>query len=354
MKPVISDSILYIGADDHDIDLFENQYPVPDGVSYNSYLILDEKVAVMDTVDRRRTETWFDALTKALNGREPDYLIISHMEPDHAYNIGLLAEKYPQMKLVGNAKTFAMLPRFFDASLTGRAVTVADSDSLPLGRHTLTFYAAPMVHWLDEARRYYLNIVGKYGVQVQALLKKAAGLDVKKILPLHGPVLEGDLSPYLEKYDLWSRYVPEEKGVALAYCSIHGNTEKAALLLRDFLAGAGEAVEVFDLCRCDMSAAVAAAFRYDRLVLACPTYDGGLFPPMEDFLSHLKSKNFQSRTAALVENGSWAPISAKLMGEKLSAMKDVTLLSAPVTVASAVKPETEAALKALAETLSHR
>ena len=237
MKPVISDSILYIGADDHDIDLFENQYPVPDGVSYNSYLILDEKVAVMDTVDRRRTETWFDALTKALNGRDPDYLIISHMEPDHAYNIGLLAEKYPQMKLVGNAKTFAMLPRFFDASLTGRAVTVADGDSLPLGRHTLTFYTAPMVHWpevmvsyeseekllfsadafgrfgaldvdmpwLDEARRYYLNIVGKYGVQVQALLKKAAGLDVKKILPLHGPVLEGDLSPYLEKYDLWSR-----------------------------------------------------------------------------------------------------------------------------------------------------
>ncbi len=386
MKPVISDSILYIGADDHDIDLFENQYPVPDGVSYNSYLILDEKVAVMDTVDRRRTETWFDALTKALNGRDPDYLIISHMEPDHAYNIGLLAEKYPQMKLVGNAKTFAMLPRFFDASLTGRAVTVADGDSLPLGRHTLTFYTAPMVHWpevmvsyeseekllfsadafgrfgaldvdmpwLDEARRYYLNIVGKYGVQVQALLKKAAGLDVKKILPLHGPVLEGDLSPYLEKYDLWSRYVPEEKGVALAYCSIHGNTEKAALLLRDFLAGAGETVEVFDLCRCDMSAAVAAAFRYDRLVLACPTYDGGLFPPMEDFLSHLKSKNFQGRAAALVENGSWAPISARLMGEKLSAMKDVTVLTDPVTVASAVKPETEAALKALAENLSRR
>ena len=208
--------------------------------------------------------------------------------------------------------------------------------------------------WVDEARRYYLNIVGKYGVQVQALLKKAAGLDVKKILPLHGPVLEGDLSPYLEKYDLWSRYVPEEKGVALAYCSIHGNTEKAALLLRDFLAGAGETVEVFDLCRCDMSAAVAAAFRYDRLVLACPTYDGGLFPPMEDFLSHLKSKNFQGRAAALVENGSWAPISARLMGEKLSAMKDVTVLTDPVTVASAVKPETEAALKALAENLSRR
>lgn len=386
MKPIISDSVLYLGADDRDIDLFESQYPVPDGISYNSYLILDEKVAVMDTIDRRRTEAWFDALTKALNGREPDYLVISHMEPDHAYNIGLLAEKYPGMKLVGNAKTFAMLPRFFDGSLTQRAVTVADGDSLPLGRHTLTFYTAPMVHWpevmvsyesaekllfsadafgrfgaldvdmpwLDEARRYYLNIVGKYGVQVQTLLKKAAGLDVAKILPLHGPVLEGDLSPYLEKYGLWSRYEPEEKGVTLAYCSIYGNTEKAAFLLRDFLEGAGETVAVFDLSRCDMSAAVASAFRYDALALACPTYDGGLFPPMEDFLSHLKSKNFQNRAAALIENGSWGPIAARLMGEKLAAMKDVTVLTPPVTVASAVKPETEAALKALAEDIFRR
>lgn len=386
MKPIISDSILYIGADDHDIDLFESQYPVPGGISYNSYLILDEKVAVMDTIDRRRTEAWFEALTKALNGREPDYLVISHMEPDHAYNIGLLAEKYPNMKLVGNAKTFAMLPRFFDASLNDRAVTVADGDSLSLGKHTLTFYTAPMVHWPevmvsyestekllfsadafgrfgaldvdmpwdDEARRYYLNIVGKYGVQVQALLKKAAGLDIEKILPLHGPVLEGDLTPYLTKYDLWSRYEPEEKGVTLAWCSIHGNTEKAALLLRDFLEEAGETAACFDLSRCDMSAAVASAFRYDRLVLACPTYDGGLFPPMEDFLSHLKSKNFQNRAVALVENGSWAPIAAKLMGERLSAMKDMTVLGSPVIVASAVKPETEASLKALADELSHR
>lgn len=386
MKPTLSDSIFYIGADDHDIDLFESQYPVPHGISYNSYLILDDKVAVMDTIDRRRTEAWFDALTKALAGREPDYLIISHLEPDHAYNIGLLAEKYPRMKLVGNAKTFAMLPRFFDASLLDRAVTVAEGDSLPLGRHTLSFYMAPMVHWPevmvsyestekllfsadafgrfgaldvdipwnDEARRYYINIVGKYGVQAQALLKKAAGLDIKKILPLHGPVLEGDLTPYLKLYDLWSRYVPEERGIALAYCSIHGNTEKAALLLRDFLTEAGETVEVFDLARDDMSAAVAAAFRYDRLALACPTYDGGLFPPMEDFLAHLKSKNFQNRAVALVENGSWAPIAAKLMGEKLTAMKDVTVLFAPVTVASAVKPETAEALKALAGALAQR
>lgn len=386
MKPIISDSVLYLGADDRDIDLFESQYPVPHGISYNSYLILDEKVAVMDTIDRRRTEAWFQSLTQALDGREPDYLIISHMEPDHAYNIGLLAEKYPSMKLVGNAKTFAMLPRFFDSSLNDRAVTVADGDTLPLGKHTLTFYMAPMVHWpevmvsyesaekllfsadafgrfgaldvdlpwLDEARRYYLNIVGKYGVQVQALLKKAAGLDIAKILPLHGPVLEGDLTPYLHAYDLWSRYEPEEKGVTLAWCSIHGNTEKAALLLRDFLEKAGEEVACFDLSRCDLSAAVASAFRYDALVLACPTYDGGLFPPMEDFLSHLKSKNFQNRAVALVENGSWAPIAAKLMGERLSTMKGVTILGGPVTVASAVKPETEAALKALAKTISQR
>lgn len=384
MKPSISESVLYIGADDHDIDLFESQYPVPNGVSYNSYLILDEKIAVMDTVDRRGTDQWLANLEEALDGRKPDYLVISHMEPDHAYNIGLLCDRYPEMKLVGNAKTFPMVSKFFQLDLEGRTVTVAEGESLSLGTHTLTFYMAPMVHWpevmvsyesaekllfsadgfgkfgaLDveedwvrEARRYYVNIVGKYGVQVQALLKKAAGLDIAKVLPLHGPVLEGDLAPYLEKYDTWSSYRPEDKGVTLAYCSIHGNTQQAALLLQELLEAAGERVACFDLARRDMAEAVAAAFRYDKLVLACPTYDGGLFPPMEDFLAHLKSKNFQGRTVALIENGSWAPTAAKQMGERLAAMKDVTVLPDTVTIASAVKPETETALRALAQALT--
>jgi len=384
MKPTISDSVLYLGADDRDIDLFESQYPVPHGISYNSYVILDDKVAVMDTVDRRATDQWLSNLEHALDGREPDYLVISHMEPDHAYNIALLCERYPGVKLVGNAKTFPMVERFFDLDLAGRTLTVAEGDSLELGSHTLTFYMAPMVHWpevmvsyeqsekllfsadgfgkfgvldaeggwTDEARRYYLNIVGKYGVQVQALLKKAAGLDIAKILPLHGPILEGDLAPYLEKYDIWSSYRPEDKGIALAYCSIHGNTREAALLLRELLEATGERVACFDLARCDLSAAVAAAFRYDRLVLACPTYDGGLFPPMEDFLAHLKSKNFQSRTVALIENGTWAPTAARQMAEKLGTMKNITVLDPAVTVPSAVKGSTQAALEALAGALT--
>lgn len=384
MTPEISKAVRYIGVDDPDLDLFESQYLVPDGISYNSYVILDDKVAVLDTVDRRATDQWLSNLEHALDGREPDYLVISHMEPDHAYNIALLCERYPGVKLVGNAKTFPMVERFFDLDLTGRTVTVAEGDTLELGGHTLTFYMAPMVHWpevmvsyeqsekllfsadgfgkfgaldaeggwTDEARRYYINIVGKYGVQVQALLKKAAGLDIAKILPLHGPILEGDLAPYLEKYDTWSSYRPEDKGITLAYCSIHGNTREAALLLRELLEAAGERVECFDLARCDMAAAVAAAFRYDRLVLACPTYDGGLFPPMEDFLSHLKSKNFQSRTVALMENGTWAPTAARQMAEKLGTMKNITVLEGTVTVPSAVKPKTQAALEALAGELA--
>lgn len=384
MTPEISKSVRYIGVDDPDLDLFESQYSVPDGISYNSYVILDDKVAVMDTVDRRATDQWLSNLEHALDGREPDYLVISHMEPDHAYNIALLCERYPGIKLVGNAKTFPMVERFFDLDLTGRTVTVAEGDSLELGGHTLTFYMAPMVHWpevmvsyesaekllfsadgfgkfgtldaeggwLDEARRYYINIVGKYGAQVQALLKKAAGLDIAKILPLHGPILEGDLAPYLEKYDTWSSYRPEDKGVTLAYCSIHGNTAEAALLLKELLEAAGERVACFDLARCDMSAAVAAAFRYDRLVLACPTYDGGLFPPMEDFLAHLKSKNFQSRAVALLENGTWAPTAARQMAEKLGTMKNITVLEQTVTVPSAVKSETQTALEALAQELA--
>ncbi len=383
MKPTISDSVVYVGADDHDIDLFESQYPVPNGVSYNSYVILDEKIAVLDTVDRRATDTWLENVETALAGRRPDYLVISHLEPDHSYNIALLCDRYPEMQLVGNAKTFSMLPRFFGPDLANRQLTVGEGDQLCLGAHTLTFYMAPMVHWpevmvsyesaekllfsadafgkfgaldceepwTDEARRYYLNIVGKYGAPVQALLKKAAGLDIAKILPLHGPVLEGDLSPYLEKYQVWSSYAPEEPGVALCLCSIHGNTGQAGQMLREMLEAAGVTVAFFDLARCDMSAAVAAAFRYDRLVLAAPTYDGGLFPPMEDFLAHLKSKNFQRRTVGLVENGSWAPAAARLMAAKLGEMKEMTVLEPAVSVPSTVTAQTRAQLQALAKQL---
>ncbi len=384
MEPKISDSVWYIGADDCARDLFERPDPIPQGVSYTSYVILDETVAVLDTIDRRRTDAWLENLETVLDGRKPDDLVIAHMEPDHAYNIGLLADRYPEMKLVGNAKTFPMLSRFFELDLTARQVTVAEGDTLSLGRHTLTFYMAPMgpwpegivtsetaekrvfsadgfgwfgalegsdPNWVPEARRYYFNIVGTYGVQAQALLKKAAGLDVAKILPLHGPVLEGDLTPYLEKYRLWSSYEPESTGVALAYCSVYGNTAQAAQLLRELLEAAGVEVAAFDLARCDMSQAVEAAFRYDRLVLAAPTYDGGIFPPMDDFLAHLKSKNFQRRKVGLIENGSWAPLSGKLMAEKLAGMKDITVLEPKVTVPSAVKAETETALRALAETL---
>lgn len=383
MKPTISDSVVYVGADDHDIDLFESQYPVPNGVSYNSYVILDEKIAVLDTVDRRATDTWLENVETALAGRRPDYLVISHLEPDHSYNIALLCDRYPEMQLVGNAKTFSMLPRFFGPDLANRQLTVGEGDQLCLGAHTLTFYMAPMVHWpevmvsyesgekllfsadafgkfgaldceepwTDEARRYYLNIVGKYGAPVQALLKKAAGLDIAKILPLHGPVLEGDLSPYLEKYQIWSSYAPEEPGVALCLCSIHGNTGQAGQMLREMLEAAGVTVAFFDLARCDMSAAVAAAFRYDRLVLAAPTYDGGLFPPMEDFLAHLKSKNFQRRTVGLVENGSWAPAAARLMAAKLGEMKEMTVLEPAVSVPSTVTAQTRTQLQALAQQL---
>ncbi len=386
MKPAFSDSVVYVGADDHEIDLFESQYPVPEGVSYNAYVILDDKIAVMDTVDRRKTDVWLENLERVLNGRVPDYLVISHMEPDHAANIGLLAERYPSMRLVGNSRTFTMLKRFFDVDLQNRTVTVEEGDTLSLGKHTLRFIMAPMVHWpevmvayeetekllfaadafgkfgaldtdgdwLCEARRYYFNIVGKYGVQVQALLKKAAGLDIKRILPLHGPVLEGDLTPYLAKYDVWSRYEPEDRGVALCYGSVHGNTERAARYVESLLKDAGERVETFDMSRDSMSEALEAAFRYDCLVLAAPTLDMGLFPPVDDFLNHLKNKNFQNRKAFVIENGSWAPAAARIMTEKLAAMKNVTVPVPPVTVPSAVKPDTEEALRKLVEAIRNR
>ncbi len=382
MKPTISDSVLYIGVDDREIDLFESQYRVPDGVSYNSWVILDDKVAIMDTVDRRAADQWLQNLEEALDGRRPDYLVLSHLEPDHGGCVSLAAERYPDMKLVGNVKTFLMLPRYSSIDLTGRTVTVAEGTSLSLGKHQLTFYMAPMVHWpevmvsfesdekllfsadafgkfgaldfagpwLPEARRYYINIVGKYGSQVQSLLKKAAGLDIQKICPLHGPVLE-ELDPVLQVYDKWSRYEPEERGVALCYCSVYGNTRHAAMLLRQYLEESGEKVEAFDLARCDIAEAVAAAFRYDRLALAATTFDAGLFPAMEDYLAHLKSRNFQKRTVGLIENGSWAPQAAKLMREKLEAMKCVNVLEETVTVSSSVKPQTESALRELAQAL---
>ncbi len=386
MKDItISDSIKYVGVDDHDIDLFESQYIVPNGVSYNSYIILDEKVAVMDTADKRVTDQWFANVEEALAGRMPDYLVVSHMEPDHASNIQKFAEKYPTAKIVANAKTFGMIPQFFDLTLTEeQKVVVAEGDELSLGEHTLVFVMAPMVHWpevmveyekkekvlfsadgfgkfgaLDteedwacEARRYYFNIVGKYGVQVQALLKKAAALDIAVICPLHGPILKENLGYYIDKYNTWSSYEPEDKGIFVAYASIHGNTAEAAQHFAEMLRQAGAPkVSVADLSRDDMAEAVEDAFRYDRLVLACATYDGGLFPCMEDFLNHLKAKNYQKRTVGLIENGSWGPTAAKKMKEVLESMKDVTVLEPVVTIKSARKPENDAVMKELADAL---
>ncbi len=384
-RPVISDSVLYIGCDDSDLDLFESQYVVPEGVSYNSYVILDEKVAVMDTADRRVGDMWLSNLEAALNGRKPDYLVIHHLEPDHAANIGRFAEKYPDAVLVGNAKTFLMLPSYYeDLDLTGRTLTVKEGDTLSLGRHSLTFVMAPMVHWPEvmvsfeaserilfsadafgkfgtiasydgdwacEARRYYMNIVGKYGAQVQALLKKAAALDIATICPLHGPVLTGDLSRYMELYDIWSSYRPEDRGVTVAAASIHGNTRGAARYLAELLEKKGEKVEFFDLTRCDIAEAVEAAFRYDRMVLAACTYDGGLFPAMEDFLAHLKAKNWQGRSVSLIENGSWAPQAGKLMRAALEGMKNITVSEDVITLRGAVKRADRAAIEALAEKL---
>ncbi|WP_270466782.1 FprA family A-type flavoprotein [Butyribacter intestini] len=370
----ISDSIKYVGVDDKDIDLFESQYVVPNGVSYNSYIIFDEKITIMDTVDARATDEWVKNIEEALGGKEPSYLVISHLEPDHAANIGLIAHKYPNMQLIGNAKTFQMLPQFFDEDFADRQVVVKEGDEISLGSHSLTFVMAPMVHWpevmvayektekilfsadgfgkfgaLDseddegwacEARRYYFNIVGKYGAQVQNLLKKASALDIQTICPLHGPVLKENLGYYLDLYNTWSSYEPEDEGVIVAYASIHGNTAKAAKQIADKLKAKGvEKMEVMDLSRDDMAEAVEAAFRYDKMVLACATYDGGLFPVMEDFLNHLKSKNFQKRKAALVENGSWAPLAAKKMRESLESMKNIEICENIVSIKSTVKEE---------------
>lgn len=386
MKDIqISDSIKYVGVDDHDIDLFESQYIVPNGVSYNSYVILDEKIAVMDTADSRVTQQWFANVESVLGGRKPDYLVVSHMEPDHASNIKNFMEKYPDAKIVGNAKTFSMIPQFFDISIDeSHKVEVKEGDELSLGEHTLVFVMAPMVHWpevmveyekkekilfsadgfgkfgaLDteedwacEARRYYFNIVGKYGAQVQALLKKASGLDIEMICPLHGPILKENLTYYIDKYNVWSSYEPEDKGILVAYASIHGNTATAAKKFAEMLEKAGAPkVAVTDLSRDDMAEAIEDAFRYDRLVLAAATYDGGLFPCMEDFLSHLKAKNYQKRTVGLIENGSWAPMAAKHMKSALESMKGITVLDPIVSIKSVLKDENMESMNALVQEL---
>ena len=380
----ISDAIKYIGADDKTIDLFESQYVVPNGVSYNSYLIMDEKIAVMDTADKRVEKEWFANLEKELSGRQPDYLIVSHMEPDHAALIAKFSEKYPKAKVVGNIKTFNTAEQFFDMDLGDKKIVVAEGDELSLGEHTLVFYMAPMVHWpevmveyekkekilfsadgfgkfgaLDteedwtcEARRYYFNIVGKYGAQVQALLKKASSLDISMICPLHGPILKEDLSFYLNKYQIWSSYEPEDRGVFIAYASIHGNTAEAAKLLKEELEAAGEEkVSICDLAREDMAEAVEDAFRYDRIVLAAATYDGGIFTWMDTFLHHLKSKNYQKRKVALIENGSWAPMAAKQMRAALDEMKEIEIIEPVITIRSALNEDNKAGVKELAKTI---
>lgn len=387
-KVTISDAVRYIGCDDHDIDLFESQYLVPNGVSYNSYLIVDEKIAVMDTVDARAGQEWLANLEQELaqkaQGRQPDYLVVSHLEPDHAANIQKVCERYPELKVVSNAKSFSMLPQFFTMDFSERKVEVKEGDTLSLGEHTLHFYMAPMVHWpevmvtyesaekilfsadgfgkfgaLDaqedwdcEARRYYMNIVGKYGAPVQALLKKVSALDIQSICPLHGPILSENLAHYMEKYDIWSSYQPENEGVTIAYASIHGNTAAAARELAAMLEEKGQKVSLFDLARDDMAEAVEDAFRYDRLVLAAATYDGGLFPCMEVFLYHLKLKNYQKRTVGILENGSWAPMAGKLMREYVESFKDCVVAQPTVTVKSTLDAASRAQLAELAQALT--
>ncbi|MCI7062529.1 MAG: FprA family A-type flavoprotein [Lachnospiraceae bacterium] len=388
MSVVISDSVKYIGVDDTTIDLFESQYVVPEGVSYNSYVILDEKIAVMDTVDPRGMEQWEQNLLAALNGRKVDYLIVQHLEPDHSGSIARLVELFPDVTLVGNAKTFAMLPQFFNIPLEGHTLTVKEGDTLSLGEHTLTFVMAPMVHWPEvmvtyeskekilfsadgfgkfgalckteneedwacEARRYYFNIVGKYGAPVQTLLKKAAGLDIAVICPLHGPVLKENLGYYLDLYNTWSSYQPEDKGILVAYASIHGNTGKAAEKLAEMLREKGaEKVVVSDLAREDMAEVIEDAFRYDRMILAAASYDAGVFPCMQDFLHHLQSKAYQNRKVGILENGSWAPTAARTMKAILETMKNVEIVEPVVTIRSVMKDSDLPEMEKLADAMT--
>lgn len=382
----ISDKIKYIGVDDTTIDLFESQYAVPDGVSYNSYVILDDKTAIMDTVDKRGMKDWENNLLNALDGRNADYVIIQHMEPDHAGSLARLIELFPEITVVGNAKTFVMINQFFENINIKNSLTVKEGDTLNLGSHTLTFVMAPMVHWPEvmvtyessakvlfsadgfgkfgalsltenadwacEARRYYFNIVGKYGAPVQTLLKKASALDIKTICPLHGPVLSDNLGYYLDLYNTWSSYQPESKGVFIAYASIHGNTAYAAEQFAEMLRNKGvDNVVITDLSRCDIAEAVKDAFRYDRMVLAAASYDAGVFPIMQDFLHHLQAKAFQNRTVGLIENGSWAPTAAKTMRNILETMKNITIVEPVVTIKSVLKETDIPALDQLADAL---
>ena len=380
----ITDSILYIGVNDHNVDLFEGQYIVPNGMSYNSYAIMDEKIAIMDTVDQNFTNEWLDNIAGALGGRKPDYLVVQHMEPDHSANIDNFMRVYPEAKIVSSAKAFAMMQNFFGTDYPDRKIVVGEGDTLCLGKRTLTFVTAPMVHWpevivtydsmekvlfsadgfgkfgaLDveeewdcEARRYYIGIVGKYGTQVQALLKKAAALEIEKICPLHGPILTENLGHYLNLYDIWSSYSVESEGIVIAYTSVYGNTKKAVQLLADKLKAKGApAVVIHDLARTDMAEAVEDAFRYGRLVLATTTYNADIFPFMRTFIEHLTERNFQNRTVALIENGSWAPLAAKLMRSMFEKSKNITFTNTTVKIKSALNEESRSEIEALANEL---
>ena len=381
----VSDSIKYIGVNDYDLDLFEGQYIIPNGVAYNSYVILDDKITIMDTVDRRACGEWLNNLKEILGEKTPDYLVVQHMEPDHAASINILADLYPDMKIVGNQKTFGMINQFFDLDLgDGRKVIVSEGDKLELGNHCLNFVMAPMVHWpevmlsyestekilfsadafgkfgtLDtdeewdcEARRYYFYIVGKYGAQVQTVLKKASSLDIKTICPLHGPILNENLDHYISLYDTWSSYKAEDKGVFIAYASIYGNTKQAVEKLAEILTEKGvETVKITDLAREDWAEAIEDAFRYDRMVVASPTYDGGIFTPVLEFLQHINSKMYQNRKVGIIENGSWAPMAGKKIKEFLTGMKNIEIVEPTVTVKSAMKQNTIKELESLADSL---
>ena len=380
----ITDDIKYIGVNDHKVDLFEGQYRVPSGMAYNSYAIIDEKIAIMDTVDQNFTHEWLDNIQNTLGARKPDYLVVQHMEPDHSANIVNFIKTYPEAKIVASAKAFAMMKNFFGTDFEDKQIVVGEGNTLELGRHTLNFVTAPMVHWpevivtydsadkvlfsadgfgkfgaldveepwADEARRYYIGIVGKYGAQVQALLKKAAGLDIATICPLHGPVLKENLGYYLDLYNTWSSYQPEADGIVVAYTSVYGNTKKAVLALAEKLKANGcPKVVVHDLARCDMAEAVADAFRYSKLVLATTTYNADIFPFMREFIDHLTERNFQNRTVALIENGSWAPLAAKVMREMLGASKNITFTDTTVKILSALNDKSSAQLTSMVDEL---
>ena len=380
----VTEEIVYVGVNDHQVDLFEGQYAVPAGMAYNSYVICDEKTAVMDSVDTHFAQEWLDKIDRVLAGKTPDYIVVQHMEPDHSGSLAAFAKKYPEATIVASAKALVMMQQFFGEDFSGRSLTVKEKDTLALGRHTLHFVGAPMVHWpevlmtyddadkvlftadgfgkfgaldaeepwLPEARRYYIGIVGKYGVQVQAVLKKAAALEIAKICPLHGPVLEGDLlAEALQAYSIWSSYAAEQEGTLVAYSSVYGNTKAAAEQLAKKLTDKGQDVCVMDLARSDLSEAVAQAFRYSRLVLASITYNGDVFPHMRSFIEHLTERNYQNRTVGLMENGSWAPTAARVMTKMLEGCKNLTIAEPVVSVKGAVNAASEAQMDALAEAL---